>query len=129
MVGSGSWYGGPATRRTGNSQQAPGDNHGTISRVVARPVWDAQAWDRWLRDFFGPAATDGLVPPGRRNSPAAEIIRMATTRWSVWNARQASAGRQLSPALWPVSRLVIAANTATSTHQRPRSETERPHPT
>lgn len=23
----------------------------------SRPVWDVEPWDRWLRDFFGPAAT------------------------------------------------------------------------
>ena len=37
----------------------------------SRPAWDT---DRWLRDFFGPAATDWVKPVGGFN-PAAEIVQ------------------------------------------------------
>jgi HSP20 family protein len=37
------------------------------------PMWDT---DRWLRDFFGPAAmTDWLKPSSTRFTPAAEIVK------------------------------------------------------
>ena len=40
----------------------------------SRPAWDT---DRWLRDFFGPAATDGLeqAEPTSGFNPAAEIVK------------------------------------------------------
>ncbi len=37
----------------------------------SRPTWDT---DRWLRDFFGPAATDWAKPVAGFN-PAAEIVQ------------------------------------------------------
>ena len=39
----------------------------------SRPAWDT---DRWLRDFFGPAAaTDWFKPVASGFSPAAEIVK------------------------------------------------------
>jgi len=41
-------------------------------------LWSRQAWDtdRWLRDFFGPAATaDWYKPATSGLNPAAEIVR------------------------------------------------------
>ena len=41
--------------------------------VWSRPAWDT---DRWLRDFFGPAATvDWFKPVTSGFSPAAEIVK------------------------------------------------------
>lgn len=38
----------------------------------SRPVWDVEPWDRWLRDFFGPAATtDWYRPVAGDFTPAA----------------------------------------------------------
>lgn len=42
----------------------------------SRPVWDVEPWDRWLRDFFGPAATtDWYRPVAGDFTPAAEIVK------------------------------------------------------
>ncbi len=38
----------------------------------SRPAWDT---DRWLRDFFGPAATTDWAKPTSGFRPAAEIVR------------------------------------------------------
>ena len=39
----------------------------------SRPAWDV---DRWMRDFFGPAAaTDWIKPVAGGFSPAAEIVK------------------------------------------------------
>ncbi len=39
----------------------------------SRPAWDV---DRWMRDFFGPAAaTDWIKPVAEGFSPAAEIVK------------------------------------------------------
>jgi HSP20 family protein len=41
--------------------------------VWSRPAWDT---DRWVRDFFGPAATaDGFKPVTSGFRPAAEIVK------------------------------------------------------
>ncbi|MBO0866048.1 MAG: Hsp20/alpha crystallin family protein [Mycobacterium sp.] len=38
----------------------------------SRPAWDT---DRWLREFFGPAAVSDWVKPVTGFSPAAEIVK------------------------------------------------------
>jgi HSP20 family protein len=39
----------------------------------SRPAWDV---DRWMRDFFGPAAANDWVKPGAAGfSPAADIVK------------------------------------------------------
>ena len=38
----------------------------------SRPAWDT---DRWLRDFFGPAAADWYKPVNSGFNPAAEIVK------------------------------------------------------
>jgi HSP20 family molecular chaperone IbpA len=46
-----------------------------MSNLVAwsRPAWDT---DRWLRDFFGPAATaDWFKPVANGFNPAAEVVK------------------------------------------------------
>jgi len=60
----------------------------------SRPAWDT---DRWLRDFFGPAAaTDWFKPATSGYNRPRKSSRTATTRWYASNS-PASTSRRTSP--------------------------------
>ena len=53
-------------------------NRTTANRTNAVTLWSRPAWDteRWLRDFFGPAAVaDWARPTADGLSPAAEVVK------------------------------------------------------
>ncbi|CKN97419.1 heat shock protein Hsp [Mycobacterium tuberculosis] len=96
----------------------------------SRPVWDVEPWDRWLRDFFGPAATtDWYRPVAGDFTPAAEIVKDgddAVVRLELPGIDvDKDVNVELAPGQ-PVSRLVTAANTATSTRKTPETKTAAP---
>ena len=53
---------------TDNDEEKPVSN----LTLWARPAWNT---DRWVRDFFGPAAADGWFKPLAAFTPAAEIAK------------------------------------------------------
>lgn len=81
-------------------------------------LWSRSAWDtdRWLRDFFGPAALDWYKPVTSDFNPAAEVVKDgddAVVRLEL----PGSTWRRTSTSSWTGAAWSSTANTATNTRK------------